>query len=96
MTNDYTRKQAINDLNSLKEYFMSNTNGATPICIDYAIDILKEYETEYDDGKLLKKRYGEYVTYKVDYLLDHLAREIYLMQTVRNWKETGHCDTGRS
>lgn len=28
----------------------------------------------------LKARSGEYVIYKVDYLLDHLASEIYLLE----------------
>ena len=32
----------------------------------------------------LKARSGEYVIYKVDYLLDHLAREIYLLESGRN------------
>lgn len=33
--------------------------------------------------RTLKARSGEYVIYKVDYLLDHLAREIYLLESGR-------------
>lgn len=35
----------------------------------------------------LKARHGDYVLYKIDYLLDHLAREIYLLESVRRTKE---------
>ena len=31
----------------------------------------------------LKARHGEYVVYKIDYLLDNLAREIYLLKGTR-------------
>lgn len=37
---------------------------------------------EINDGTL-KIRKGEYVIYKVDYLLDHLAQEVALMETAR-------------
>ena len=39
------------------------------------------------DGKILKARSGDYVTYKDTYLLDNLAREIYLLESTRRWKE---------
>ena len=91
MDNHYTKEQAIDDLYSLKEYFMSSTNGATPKCIDYAIEVLNNTELD-DAGRLLKKRSGDYVTYRVDWLLNHLAQEIYLMEAGRKWKETSHDD----
>jgi len=34
----------------------------------------------------LKARHGDYVLYKVDFLLDHLAREVYVMEGVRRMK----------
>ena len=87
----YTKEQAIEDLQSLKEYFMEQTEGSAPMCLDYAIEALKN--TQYDeDCRVLKKRAGEYVTYRVDYLLDNLAREIYLLEALRKWKETNHDD----
>lgn len=42
---------------------------------------------EYIDKGLLKSRYGDYVLYKIDYLLDDLAREIYLLEGARRAKE---------
>lgn len=87
----YTKELAIEDLQSLKEYFLEQTEGSAPMCLDYAIEALKN--TEYDeDCRVLKKRAGEYVTYRVDYLLDHLAREIYLLEAGMRPKETNHDD----
>jgi hypothetical protein len=34
----------------------------------------------------LKARHGDYVLYKVDFLLDHLAREVYIMEGTRRMK----------
>ena len=34
----------------------------------------------------LKARHGDYVLYKIDYLLDHLAREIYLLESAKRMK----------
>ena len=45
-------------------------------------------DTEYENGKLLKRMSGDYVTYKVEYLLDNLAREVGLLETYRKWKES--------
>lgn len=42
---------------------------------------------EYKDGHTLKRMTGDYVTYKIDYLLDHLAREVYLLESYWRWKE---------
>ena len=41
---------------------------------------------EYIDNGLLKARHGDYVLYKVDYLLDNLAREVNIMESARRWK----------
>ena len=54
----------------------------------YFADSISTGDCEYEDGKLLKRMTGEYVTYKVDYLLDHLAREVYLLESYRRWKES--------
>lgn len=38
------------------------------------------------DG-VLKAMKGDYVLYKVDYLLDHLAREVHLLEEYRKTRE---------
>lgn len=40
---------------------------------------------EIADGTL-KAVYGDYVIYKRDYLIKHLAREIYLLVSYERWK----------
>jgi hypothetical protein len=45
-------------------------------------------DCEYKGGKILKRMSGDYVTYKIEYLLDNLAREIYLLESSRKWKES--------
>ena len=69
---------------------------------EYCLECAKKYEQlaewlkelkelrgdcEYENGKLLKRMSGGYVTYKVEYLLDHLAREVSLLESYRKWKE---------
>ena len=44
-------------------------------------------DCEYKGGKILKRRSGDYVTYNIEYLLDNLAREIYLLESYRNWEK---------
>lgn len=38
---------------------------------------------EHIDKGLLKARHGDYVLYKVDFLLDNLAREVNIMESAR-------------
>lgn len=38
------------------------------------------------DG-VLKARKGDYVLYRIDYLLDHLAREVHLLEEYRQMRE---------
>ena len=45
-------------------------------------------DCEYKGGKILKRMSDDYVTYKIEYLLDNLAREIYLLESSRKWKES--------
>lgn len=45
-------------------------------------------DCEYEEGRMLKRMSGGYVTYKVEYLLDNLAREISLLESYRKWKES--------
>ena len=45
-------------------------------------------DCEYKGVKILKRRSGDYVTYNIEYLLDNLAREIYLLESSRKWKES--------
>ena len=41
---------------------------------------------EHIDKGLLKSRHGKYVLYRVDYLLDNLAREVSIMESARRMK----------
>ena len=41
---------------------------------------------DFIDKGTLKVRHGEYVLYKVDFLLDNLAREVNIMESVRRMK----------
>lgn len=41
---------------------------------------------EYISKGLLKTRHGDYVIYKVDFLLDNLTREVYIMEGARRMK----------
>ena len=41
---------------------------------------------EHIDKGLLKARHGNYVLYKVDFLLDNLAREVNIMESVRQMR----------
>lgn len=45
-------------------------------------------DCEHEEGKMLKRMSGGYVTYKVEYLLDNLAREISLLESYRKWKDS--------
>lgn len=38
------------------------------------------------DG-VLKARKGDYVLYRIDYLLDHLAREVHLLEEYRQMRD---------
>lgn len=37
-----TRSEAIQDLEAIKEYFKQECGGAYPICLEYAIKVLKK------------------------------------------------------
>jgi hypothetical protein len=41
---------------------------------------------DYMPENCLKARHGNYVLYKIDYLLKNLAREIYLLESARRMK----------
>ena len=41
---------------------------------------------EHIDKGVLKARHGDYVLYKVDYLLDNLVREVNIMESARRMK----------
>ena len=38
------------------------------------------------EAGILKARHGDYVLYKVDFLLDNLAREVYIMEDARRMR----------
>ena len=44
------------------------------------------------DKGCLKARHGDYVLYKVDYLLDNLAREVNIMESARRMNKITYCD----
>lgn len=55
-------------------------------------DLIKAYEKPKDkwfdfiDKGTLKARHGDYILYKVDYLLDNLTRECYIMEGARRMR----------
>ena len=69
-------------------------NGAsTDLCVPlYQIDNAptvdpKDYKWfDCIDNKLLKSRHGDFVIYKVDFLLDNLTREVFNMEGARRMK----------
>ena len=45
-------------------------------------------DNEKKEVKVLKRMSGDQVTYDVDYLLDNLAREVYLLESYRRWRDS--------
>ena len=45
-------------------------------------------DNEKKDVKVLKRMSGNQVTYDVDYLLANLAREVYLLESYRRWRDS--------
>lgn len=39
-----TMNEAIQDLEAIKEYFEQESGGSYPICIEYAIEVLKKVD----------------------------------------------------
>lgn len=61
------------------------------IALDMAIKALKERpQGEWFDyiekNKIVKARHGNYVIYKVDFLLDNLTKEVYIMEGARRMR----------
>ena len=56
-------------------------------CSNYFdVENMRIYETN-ENPRILKKAQNFKVTYDIDYLLDHLSREVYLLESFRRWKE---------
>ena len=45
-------------------------------------------DNENKKAKVLKHMSGDQVTYDVDYLLANLAREVYLLESYRRWRDS--------
>lgn len=45
-------------------------------------------DNEKKKPKVLKRMSGNQVTYDVDYLLANLAREVYLLESYRRWRDS--------
>lgn len=45
------------------------------------------------EPKLLKRFNGDQVTYDVDYLLNNLSREIWLLENYRRWRDSERNET---
>lgn len=43
-----TRSEAIQDLEVIKEYFEQESGGSYPICLEYAIKVLKNEQLQTD------------------------------------------------
>lgn len=45
-------------------------------------------DNEKKEPKVLKHMKGDQVTYNIDYLLKNLAREVYLLESYRRWRDS--------
>ena len=65
--------------------------NAMDICLEYIDNAPTVDPKDYKwfdciDNKLLKSRHGDFVIYKVDFLLDNLTREVYIMEGARKMR----------
>ena len=78
------------DIEILEQMRAEMANDRKWLALDRAIKALKErpHGNWFDciEAGTLKARHGDYVLYKVDFLLDHLAREVYIMEGARRMK----------
>lgn len=55
---------------------------------DFDVENMRIYEAN-ENPRILKKTHQNFkVTYDIDYLLDHLSREVYLLESFRRWKKS--------
>lgn len=95
-----TNEEIINRLTVIKEineYDPVMIDNVDVIALNKAIESVKNErpQCEWFDcltKGLLKARHGDYVVYKVDYLLDHLAREVFNMEGARRMKPVKEAD----
>lgn len=73
----------------IKNCCMANENVIAIIVNAPTIEERPQGECEYEGAKILKRMSGDHVTYKIEYLLNNLAREIYLLESYRKWKKGG-------
>ena len=80
------------DADALKEVIHSKSDGMEDLWdtagVLNAINNSPTVAYSFEDG-LKKSRLGNYVIYDVDFLLDNLAREVHIMEGVRQWKADG-------
>ena len=89
-----TNEEAIEILKTFREVMddpITNYREVLLGSLDMAIEALKNERPhgewyEHIDKGVLKARHGDYVLYKVDYLLDNLAREVNIMKSARKMK----------
>ena len=57
-------------------------------CVNYFdVENMRLYERN-ENPRILKKSHQNFkVTYDIDFLLDHLSREVYLLESYRRWKK---------
>lgn len=89
-----TNKQALKTLVSLRAVYEDTGADVLAEALSVAIEsvnAIANLETLYasDSKKPLKIGRGEYVTYYRDYLLQNLAREIYLLESQRQADKNG-------
>lgn len=85
-----TNKEAIKILKNYHNGYFGYKIDDVHEAHDLAIKALEERPQskwfDYVEDSLLKARHGKYVLYKDDYLLDNLAREIALLESVRRMR----------
>ena len=87
-------KQAVKTLIALRAVYEETGADILAEALSVAIEsvnAIANLDTVYtsDSKKPLKIGRGEYVTYKRDYLLENLAREIYLLESQRRADKRG-------
>lgn len=76
----------------LQETISDNTKEwSCQECKSEHVQLLKWLEElkQFRGETVLKYRHGNYVTYRVDYLLDNLSKEIYIMESARRLDKRG-------
>ena len=90
-TDNMSNEEVIEVLKGLVFGSFDRTTRKERQALDLAIKALQERPQgkwyNYVEDSLLKARHGKHVLYDVDFLLDHLAHEVSIMEQVRQMRD---------